>query len=120
MTPRNDSLSLLLSLLFFASTTGAGAAELTRRDLSGPELQVVRDAVAAKLREPDSAQIRNVVAADVPGNTVLCGEVNARNAAGGFSGFQRFYGNLGGKIVIAETTLDISLAKMFCAPITGQ
>lgn len=120
MTLQNDKLSLLLSLLIFASATGAGAAELTRRGLSEPELQAVRDAVTAKLRDPDSVQIRNVVAADVPGKTVLCGEVNARNGAGGFAGFQRFYGNLGGKIVIAETALDVSLAKLFCAPLVGQ
>lgn len=41
--------------------------------------------------DPDSVQIRRVVeATDRPGQTKFCGEVNARNRAGGYSGFEPF------------------------------
>lgn len=48
-------------------------------------------AVEQKLRDPDSAQFRNVVvtSAGISPGTV-CGEVNGRNAFGGMTGFQRF------------------------------
>lgn len=58
--------------------------------------QLISDAKAAiiqKLKDPDSATFRNVVyapAAQGTGGTV-CGEVNARNAYGGYAGFTPFF-----------------------------
>lgn len=49
-----------------------------------------QDAVKLKLRDPDSAQFRNVKMggrADLP---LVCGEVNSKNGFGGYTGFQRF------------------------------
>lgn len=39
-------------------------------------------AVLANLKDPDSAQFRNL--------NGYCGEVNSKNSAGGYSGFERF------------------------------
>lgn len=50
-----------------------------------------RQAVTNKLRDPSSAQFRNVRRIEHSnGSTMFCGEVNGRNAYGGMSGFQRF------------------------------
>ena len=50
-----------------------------------------RQAVVSKLRDPSSAQFRNVRRIEHSnGSTMFCGEVNSRNAYGGMSGFQRF------------------------------
>lgn len=38
------------------------------------------------LKDPDSAQFRN----QFPGRQSLCGEINARNGLGGYTGFSRF------------------------------
>lgn len=43
--------------------------------------------VAAKLRDPESARFRNLSL----GLTGMCGEVNGKNAYGGYAGFRRFY-----------------------------
>ncbi|WP_162938771.1 hypothetical protein [Brevundimonas naejangsanensis] len=50
-----------------------------------------RQAVTDKLRDPSSAQFRNVRRIEHSnGSTMFCGEVNSRNAYGGMSGYQRF------------------------------
>jgi hypothetical protein len=45
-----------------------------------------QDAVAQALRDPSSAEFRNVV----EGSSATCGEVNGKNGFGAFAGFQRF------------------------------
>ncbi|MFB7879977.1 hypothetical protein [Brevundimonas diminuta] len=55
-----------------------------------------RQAVTNKLRDPSSAQFRNVRRIEHSnGSTMFCGEVNGRNAYGGMSGFQRFEAGVG-------------------------
>lgn len=50
-----------------------------------------RRAVLDELRDPASAQFRNVRRFALPnGTTVFCGEVNGRNGYGGYAGFVRF------------------------------
>jgi hypothetical protein len=55
--------------------------------------QAVEDArlghVRAKMKDPASAIFQNVHAGTLPG--ILCGEVNARNGFGGYTGFVYFY-----------------------------
>lgn len=49
------------------------------------------DAVRLRLRDPQSAQFRNVfLATGSTGITVTCGDVNAKNAFGGFIGYESF------------------------------
>lgn len=48
-----------------------------------PEL---RKPILASLKDPDSALFRN----QYVGRRALCGEVNARNAMGGYTGYSRF------------------------------
>ena len=49
-----------------------------------------REAIQSKLKDPDSADFRNVAFHSGGGVPVTCGEVNAKNGFGGFSGFERF------------------------------
>ncbi|MGE5565977.1 MAG: hypothetical protein ACM3YN_07485 [Parcubacteria group bacterium] len=47
--------------------------------------------VKAKLTDPDSAEFRNLYVREQASHTkAVCGEVNARNRAGGYNGFQHF------------------------------
>lgn len=51
-----------------------------------------RMAVTDKLRDPSSAQFRNVRRSmNSRGTTTYCGEVNSRNVYGGMTGFRRFH-----------------------------
>lgn len=50
-----------------------------------------RQSVLSELRDPSSAQFRNVRRIQhANGTTMFCGEVNARNGYGGMAGFKRF------------------------------
>lgn len=62
----------------------------------------VRRVLEMQLRDPSSLLLRNVRKA---ANGGICGELNARNGFGGYTGFQRFY-LVGDFVTIeGETTL---------------
>lgn len=48
--------------------------------------------IAYGLRDPDSAQFREVGLFVYKGKTVVCGQVNGKNAYGGYVGFKPFIG----------------------------
>ena len=51
-----------------------------------------KKSVAAELRDPASAQFRAVKAVrQEDGSIAVCGEVNGRNAFGGYAGYSQFY-----------------------------
>lgn len=55
-------------------------------------IQTTRDVIAESLRDPMSAQYRNFAAYAVgDGQTLLCGELNAKNGFGGYNGFGSFF-----------------------------
>jgi hypothetical protein len=51
-----------------------------------PSYDHIKAQVAAELRDPSSAQFRNIR----EGTEVACGEVNAKNAFGAYTGFRKF------------------------------
>lgn len=73
-----------------------------------------RKLVEASLRDPSSAQFRNLVTVTepqiaptaglvvTPGGKVLCGEVNGKNGFGGYAGFQRFIADISSGRVTLE------------------
>jgi hypothetical protein len=63
---------------------------------------------AQGLRDPQSAQFRNVVTKSIAENRLLmvCGEVNAKNAYGGYVGFQRFVYVEGSSAVLLQLSDD--------------
>lgn len=61
---------------------------------------VTESQVLARLTDPDSAQFRNVHKASfLHYNDSLCGEVNAKNSFGGYTGFRRFIATSDGATV---------------------
>jgi predicted small secreted protein len=68
-----------------------------------------RDAAAAILRDPSSAQFREVIAVDhKPGSDIeraVCGQINGKNAHGAYAGFTRFVADpSGGKAALDPET----------------
>jgi hypothetical protein len=90
-----------MSLLLLVSQ---GAAQ-TAQELAW--IEKGKDAVRAKLKDPESAQFRNVFfhrgADNIP---MACGEVNGKNSFGGYEGFQRFVSAGKSKLTFLEN--DVS------------
>ncbi len=96
------------------------AAAAPRRALTADEKQAIAKAVAYKLKDPDGAKFiwAPLVVNTRDGVTDYCGLVNGKNSYGGYSGYDKFYVQLGygagGKLaavdvrMIAEANDDIS------------
>lgn len=75
-----------------------GMAVLTTTLLAGCEsgdIKKAKEDVSNELRDPSSAQFRNISQTEKKsllefGVVTVCGEVNGKNAYGGYVGFQRF------------------------------
>lgn len=76
----------------------AGIVVLSALLLAGCEsgdIKKAKETVASQLRDPESAQFRNIIKTEKTsllefGIVTVCGEVNGKNAFGGYVGFQRF------------------------------
>jgi hypothetical protein len=78
------------------------AATKAKRDADMEDFALIKfheDRVGASLREPSSAEFRNVKVyrSVLP---VVCGEVNGKNGFGGYAGYQRF---VSGGVVAVES-----------------
>jgi len=72
-----------------------GHASMSRAFLAGggSESQMeerAKEAISNQLKDPASAQFRNVRAKQFDDSSVVCGEVNAKNSYGGYIGFKQF------------------------------
>lgn len=73
----------------------------TPTTLTQAEQATAQSAVAARLRDPMSAQFQDVVGYALPdGGRIVCGQLNARNGFGGYNGFAPFYVRLRGAEVV--------------------
>lgn len=56
------------------------------------DIKAAKEIVASELRDPESAQFRNIskTKKNEFGVVTVCGEVNGKNAYGGYVGYQRF------------------------------
>lgn len=65
------------------------------------KLAAIQDAIKSRLKDPDSARFRDVYIFD--GTDFVCGEVNAKNSMGGYTGFTTFMASLivEGEVIIA-------------------
>jgi hypothetical protein len=83
-------------------------------------LKDIEEEIAAQLRDPSSVMIRNVFKVENPSTTFICGEVNGKNAYGGYAGFNWFYGMdltdlMGGSFVfLTMDRPDFALAELQC------
>lgn len=59
------------------------------------DIKKAKETVANELRDPESAQFRNIITKKTNefGGVTVCGEVNGKNAYGGYVGYQRFVNN---------------------------
>jgi hypothetical protein len=85
--------------LLLVSSPAAGAFAAPARDAYETTRDVKKiawmdrgmEAIKLKLKDPESAEFRHVYFnRGVNGVPTTCGQVNARNGFGGYSGFQRF------------------------------
>lgn len=87
----------LSALLCMVAATGVEASE--------PNLEQAKSLARARmvevLRDPDSARFRNVrYSVQSDGRIIFCGEVNARNGLGGYTGYMLF---------VTSVTRDLSV-----------
>lgn len=87
------SLRLIALFLLFTATALLGFAPLAQAGVQ-EDVWIVKaqDTVKQKLKDPRSAQFRNVFFSQKGGVPVACGEVNSKNSLGGYGGYQRFIG----------------------------
>lgn len=88
------------------------------------DLRAIKAALAEKLKDGESARVKDVAFAPKAGSTTglwdMCGAVNAKNSYGGYAGFSRFYGVAGpsetrpGKFDYIVLTVDGELAETMC------
>jgi hypothetical protein len=90
---------LVVALTLIAGPVSAGplADKTDRFDVGaraqmpvGDRVALAKRVVLANLRDADSAKFRNVRVVTTFMGTAVCGEVNARNAMGGYVGFTEF------------------------------
>ena len=63
------------------------------------------------LKDPESAQFKDVkVAINIKGDKTVCGQVNAKNSYGGYTGFKSFYVKNNNGLVHFEDDLNYKLA----------
>jgi hypothetical protein len=71
-----------------ATIVSAGLLALLLIQVNKPSIEErAQDVVRGNLRDPESARFREVTRG---GEYTVCGEVNAKNALGGYVGFRRF------------------------------
>ena len=85
-------IGILLTRACSGSSSSDGASNTASSEPDPFAIQVVgEDNVKKSLKDPDSADFRSEFASKLSnGALVLCGEVNAKNAFGGYTGFKRF------------------------------
>lgn len=67
---------------------------------SGSEVSTVSSNIADLMKDPDSAKFRNWSGYSLSnGDRVICGQVNAKNSYGAYTGYEVFYVRLNGNII---------------------
>ena len=70
----------------FACAVSVCAPAATPKSATKTDIAAIRDSMQDYLKDASSAQFRNVVKI----GTDVCGEVNAKNGFGGYTGFRKF------------------------------
>lgn len=112
-------LGLVIAGVAFVALMVIGAwSMLVEEDKTSAIRVQARMAIQEQLKDPDSAEFRNIMASE----TVVCGEVNAKNAFGGYVGFTRFFHTAGGITMLDEAQDKASfdmLWRTFCEPLSA-
>jgi hypothetical protein len=113
------SLVVLALLLGCASVSGSGKPsfitkleQYPRYHLSPAEEKAVKDSVTAQLKDPLSAMFSPTVAAkEANGSILVCGNVDAQNSLGEYTGMKPFYVTLKNG-AIANVTMAEDLERV--------
>ncbi len=84
---------LLLGVGLIGTLAGCvTAASFYPQEISRSQIDRVKNHLVADMRDPSSAAFRNIrsFAMHDRGDIIVCGELNGKNAYGGFTGFQPF------------------------------
>lgn len=105
-----------------ATKTPEGPTVIDTARPAGPsdsDLRVAAQmAVEANLRDPGSAEFRNVVVVRGDSSTAVCGEVNAKNGFGGYTGYTSFVAI--GRLVQIQTRRDDGFTTLWNAACVAQ
>ena len=77
----------LASMVAVLVLVGSGVALAQDTD---PDIETAKALVVADFKDPASAQFRDITTGTLDGVVYVCGEVNARNSYGGYTGFSPF------------------------------
>ncbi|MEM9995153.1 MAG: hypothetical protein AAGE79_13615 [Acinetobacter pittii] len=119
ITPKNEKgKNIVSSDLELAKVNDLGV-NTNKEEIVYPDNKVIIEAkryIKNNLKDPDSAVFRNVEAYFTrDGNTVACGEVNAKNSYGGYTGFKWFIGTNNNVLFDGETNKPfIEVFKELC------
>jgi hypothetical protein len=110
---------VMLALMGCAGGGGSGKPSFItkleqspRYYLSAAEEKAVEDSVTEQLKEPLSARFSATVAAkETNGSILVCGNVNAKNSLGGYTGMKPFYVTLKNGAV-AQVTMAEDLERV--------
>lgn len=90
---RMRKILILSTLVIGAALTGCGEKKPKELSIDKKISQAAEEAIKLKLKDPESAQFRNVYVKKIPTENnvhVMCGELNAKNSMGGYVGFKPF------------------------------
>lgn len=105
---------VLLSVLVSA----CGNSEPSQAAKEASYIALNQDRIKGRLKDPASAEFRNSFVSNAIGAPVVCGEVNAKNSFGGYTGFQRFVS--GGSIQVVETDMAAGEMDKTWAQVCGR
>lgn len=90
--------SIAIFMFSIALTACAGSGSIVREHavLTETQRKAVEAAVRQSLKDPESARFGDITAGRSADGTTVCGQVNAKNSYGGYTGPARFYGTLSG------------------------
>ena len=82
-----------IALFILGMATGAYAQTVTDNsgaEIPGPLLSKVISKVTDRMRDPESSRFRRITRGSSDKLKAICGEINAKNAMGGFVGYVGF------------------------------
>ena len=83
-------------------------------------LQAIKENVKDKLRDPESARFKDLKLIRLDNAIYACGEVNAKNAFGGYTGFKMFFASPISQFKSETDDFGPSIIAHFCLPYLGS
>lgn len=95
--PKRDSYQELKDVsVKLVDSYAASVSEYLAKNSKKSAVEQAKKALAETLKDPSSAQFRNVRLTPYKDGNVICGEVNAKNSYGGYVGFKSFVAGVKG------------------------